>query len=179
MKKIFLSMLVLSLAVAVNAQHADKGRHGKMKGHKMEKLNLTDEQKAKIKAIREKSHADIQSVLTAEQKTQIQKMKAERKAGMEGKMKDRSGKMAAELGLTADQKTKMQNMRQEMGAQMKAIRENKSMDEAAKKAAAQKLKEEHKEKMKTVLTAEQIEKMKMMHKMHDGKRKRGNKAEKI
>lgn len=212
MKKIFLSLLVFSLAFAVSAQ--DGGghrRHGKMKGkHEMmaQKLDLTDAQQAQMKTINEdfrKQLADIkknesitvkeykdrmaklrqdhktkiQSVLTAEQKSRIEKMKMERKTQMEGRMKERGERMKTELGLTADQSAKMESMRKETGEKMKAIRDNKSMDEAAKKEQMKKLKEEQHEKMKSILTAEQLEKMKTLKKSHNGEGKHGKKGEKI
>ena len=115
MKKIILSALILSMAVAVQAQDKDHRRGGK-RGHHgqvMEKLNLSEEQKAKFKAeneafrnqvadlkknenitvtefkskmetIRKDHKSYTQNILTAEQK----KLYAELKEKREAKMKD-------------------------------------------------------------------------------------------
>ena len=214
MKKIFLSLLVLSLAVAVNAQEGHRG-HRKMKGDRigmMKDLNLSDDQKAKMKSINQdfrnqmtelkknenitvkdfkskmttlrKDHkAKMQSVLTAEQKTQIEKMKIERKSKAEGRMKEHADKLKTELGLTADQSTRLEKMRADVRTQMQAIRDNKSLDEAAKKEQMKKLRQDQKTKMESILTAEQNEKMKQLHSERKGKGKgmgrKAGKAEKI
>ena len=206
MKKIILSALVLSMAVAVSAQDSKGRRHqgheGKGKHHEkvMEKLDLTEDQKAKFKAeneafrnkvaelkknenitvkefksrmetIRKDHKTKIQGLLTTEQKAKIEKMKSEHQAKQKEHMQERGEKMSEKLGLTADQQAKMKANRENFGAKMKAIRENKSLDEAAKKEQMKSLMKEQKESMKSILTEEQIKKMEEMRKSHDGHRK--------
>ena len=211
MKKIILSALILSLAFAVQAQEGKTGRHGKGRhhGNVMEKLNLTEDQKAKMKTENEAFHkqmkeiksnetvtvadmkskteaarkahkAKVQSILTTEQKAQLEKMKSEfkgkREAGMKGRhdrMGDRSGKMAEKLNLTADQKAKMEKNREELKVKMKAIRDNSALDESAKKEKMKELMKERKESMKSILTDEQLKQLEENKKHHTDKRKVG------
>ena len=211
MKKIILSALILSLAFAVQAQEGKTDRHGKGRhhGNVMEKLNLTEDQKAKMKAENEAFHkqmkeiksnetvtvadmkskteaarkahkAKVQSILTTEQKAQLEKMKSEfkgkREAGMKGRhdrMGDRSGKMAEKLNLTADQKAKMEKNREELKVKMKAIRDNSALDESAKKEKMKELMKERKESMKSILTEEQLKQLEENKKHHTDKRKVG------
>jgi Spy/CpxP family protein refolding chaperone len=180
-----------------------KGKHEMM----AKKLELTDAQQSQMKTINEdfrkqfaelkknenitvKEYKDrmaklrqdhktrIQSVLTVEQKSRIEKMKLERKTQMKERMKDRGDRMKTELGLSADQSAKMDGLKKEMGEKMKAIRENKALDDAAKKEQLKKLKDEHQTKMKAILTPEQLEKMKTMRRSHKGEGRHG-KGEKI
>lgn len=132
MKKIITSALMLALTIgAAQAQDssARKDKHHQKKEHRMggfDKLNLTAEQKERMKAIkedyktqsealrkqdqlsvaemktrREELHKNFrtqtESVLTADQKSQLEKAKAERKAsGKEGRFGKGEGKQGKE-----------------------------------------------------------------------------------
>jgi len=205
MKKLILAGLIMSMAVTVQAQDGKHRNHDRMKHHGdvMQKLNLTDEQKAKLKTqhesfrkqmeemkknenitvkdwkskmegIRKEHKEKIQGILTAEQKTQLDKMKAERKerhdamgARVKGDrmkergehMKERGASMKEKLGLTDEQNAKLEKSRSEMKEKMKAIRENSSLDEAAKKEKIKELMKARKENLKSILTEEQLKKM--------------------
>lgn len=74
---------------------------------KLDQLNLTDEQKAKIKQIREATKQQIDAILTAEQKEQ-------RRVAREQNKKTR-------LNLTEDQKAKIKAIRQDSKAQIEAV----------------------------------------------------------
>ncbi len=110
MKKMITSALVLALTVgAAQAQNTstEKGKADRREHrmHQMKDLNLTEEQKAKMKALREEQKKELQAlkgnksatqeqrkelhkkyreqmqaILTPEQRQQMQKMKEERKA---------------------------------------------------------------------------------------------------
>ena len=178
------------MAVAtVQAQDIKHRRHGKHhQGMDMQKLNLTDDQKGKLKSIHEdfrnqmtelKKNDNItvkewktrmenlrndhktkmQGLLTNDQKAQVEKMKTERKAMHETNAKARMEKMKIKLGLNDDQVAKMKTNRTEMAEKMKAIRENKSLDEAKKKEQMKDLMKKNKEKMKSILTEEQLKKL--------------------
>jgi len=185
-----------------NMMHHGKHGHHDM-GMDMKALNLTEDQKAQFKAqrenfqkqmeelkkndnitvkeyrtrmesIRKEQHSKMQSILTAEQKTQMQKMKAEADTKREQFGKERGEKMKAALGLSADQSAKLDANRKEIGEKMRSIRENKSLSDDQKKAEMKKIMEGNKEKMKSILTEEQMKKMKEMHRGHrgDGDRKK-------
>lgn len=169
-------------------RHERKTGHHKM-GMDMQQLNLTNEQKKHLKQQRETFHSQmeelkkndgitvkesrtrmeslrkahmekIKSILTTEQKAQMEKMRVEGKAKHEEMANRRGEKMKSQLGLTDEQSAKMQNSRKEMADKMKAIRENKSITEENKKEQIKELMKAQKEQMKTILTKEQLKKMK-------------------
>lgn len=162
--------------------------HHRPGGIEFQKLNLTDAQKEQMKAQREnfrkqmdelKKNENItvkewktsmenlrkdqktkmESILTTEQKAQLEKMKSERKAIHEVDAKARIEKMKIHLGLTEEQAAKIEKNRKEMGEKMKAIRENKSLSDEKKREEMKELMKKQKENMKSVLTEEQMKKM--------------------
>lgn len=164
-----------------------KGHHS-MAGMEMQKLNLTDAQKEQFKTQREsfrnqmeelkkndnitvkewKSRMEtlkkdqktkMQSILTSDQKAQLEKMKAEHKAMNEIDAKARMEKMKIHLGLSDDQVAKMTKNRTEMAEKMKALRENDKMDSEKKKEQMHDLMKKQKEQMKSILTEEQMKKL--------------------
>jgi len=198
MKKIILSAIVLSMTMALHAQHiperkADKHRlMERQKHHRgmaMHQLNLTEEQKNKFKSQREtfrkqmedlkkndnitvrewKNKAErlrnenkttMQGIFTTEQKAHLEKMKVEGKAKHEAMIKQRGEKMKTHLGLTADQSSKLEKSRNEMGEKMKSIRENKLLNGEQRKEQMKELMKKQKENMKSILTEEQLKKLK-------------------
>jgi Spy/CpxP family protein refolding chaperone len=223
MKRIVTTAFIIALSFgAAQAQQQEgaakkeKGQHhGKhQKGEGMEKLNLSADQKARIKTINEnyrkqvadlkgqtnitvaeaksrrealhKQHkADIQAVLTAEQKAQMEGMKkdwqAKGKRGEfkkgEGSRKDSTGlgkrgdrqgmrqgkegmqKMQQELNLSADQQAKMAKLREEFKTKSESIRNNSALSQEQKKEQFKSLAQQHRDQVKNILTKEQIEKM--------------------
>jgi len=175
--------------------HAKERMHGK---REMADLNLTEEQKAKFKEIRKdqmqqmedlkkqdnitvkesrermekirKDHQEkFQSILTADQKAQIQKSKSEQRAKMADMGKKRAERMKTELGLTDEQSAKMQQNRKELGDKMKALHEDKSLSDDQKKEKMKELHKQQKENMKSILTEDQLKKLKENdHKRHEG-----------
>src|SRR5687768_1861491 len=144
MKKIVLSLLILALAAGVNAQEGVKKRdHEKSKRHHgmmTEKLNLSEDQKAKMKtlnvdfrnkmteleknenmsvkewkskkeALRNEHKAKIQGLLTADQKAQLDKMKSERKSMHKEGAKGKSERHMQK----GDSQARMEKMKTELG----------------------------------------------------------------
>ncbi|MBW4579064.1 MAG: hypothetical protein KME42_05740 [Tildeniella nuda ZEHNDER 1965/U140] len=81
-------------------------------------LNLTDDQKAQLKQIRESTRSQIESILTPEQKAQLDAAKQQRQSGQRGQ-KVRG--MWASLNLTADQKAQIKTIRQDAKQKMDAV----------------------------------------------------------
>jgi periplasmic protein CpxP/Spy len=81
---------------------------------KMEGLNLTQEQKDKMKEIRENTRTQIQGILTAEQQQQFQ-------AAMQSGQRQRRGQVFASLNLTEEQKTKIREVMQTSKQNMRAV----------------------------------------------------------
>jgi len=101
----------------------------------------------------------IQNLLTPEQKTQLEKEKLERKAKMEERSKARMDKMKTDLGLSDEQLVKLKSERAGTQEKMKAIRDDKSLDDHAKKEKARELMQKQKESMRSILTEEQLKKL--------------------
>ncbi len=163
---------------------------GKREHHDaMKQLNLTEDQKAKFKtqneemrkkldelkkndgitvkesrekmeAIRKEHKEKTQSILTTEQKAQLEKQRTEGKAKHAEMSKDRAAKMKTHLGLTDDQSAKMEKNRTEMAAKMKSLREDKTINDEQRKEKVKELMKQQKESLKSILTEEQLNKMK-------------------
>ncbi len=213
MKKIIAFTMILAIAgLSVSAQERREmkgqkhGMHNKMqsqKGDMMKDLNLTDAQKAQLKADREtykakmealrkdenitvkemkarqkaiqdEQKAKMQALLTPEQKA---KMAAER-SGMEASRKQMDGKradmMKEKLGLSNDQAEKLKAHNQEVHNKIKSIQDNQSLSMEQKKEQIKAVKEASKTQRKSILTDEQIKKMEEMKK--DGKGMKGGKG---
>ena len=219
MKRILTSALVILFTIgAAQAQPTSKE---KQKGHKQEqkmaydKLNLSADQKARMKAIREdfkkqaeelkkqdnltvaemknrrealhKNHkAQMDAILTADQKAQIAKMRSEgkqrskvgkrefngnrdtlKRAGkpMQGRGAKKGGaELAKELNLTTDQQAKMKEIRKDYKSKIESVRNDNALTQDQKKAKVQELMKQQQEQVKIILTKEQVEKMQSLRK---------------
>ncbi len=170
-------------------------------GMDMQALNLTDAQKEQMKANREQFHKQMQElkkndnitvkeyrskmeqlqkeqkagmdkILTTEQKDKMKKMREEGQAKRKEMMDKRGEKMKEKLGLTADQSAKLDKQRADMRTQMKAINENKALSDDQKKEQMKELHKKQKESLKSILTEEQLQKMKegRKHGPHNGEK---------
>ena len=93
-------------------------------------LNLTEAQKAQLKQIRESTRSQIDAILTPEQKAQLDAAKQQRQQRQLGEQRQPReqgqpgqkprGKWAT-LNLTADQKTRIQAVRQDAKQKMNAV----------------------------------------------------------
>jgi Spy/CpxP family protein refolding chaperone len=145
-----------------------------------------EDQKTKIEALRKQQHEKMQSLLTAEQKSKMASYKKDGKgkegkagaAGRKGKDgKERSGKdfagkkgdrmkggnpaeLKQKLGLSDAQAQQLKTSREQFQTKAKAIREDSKLTDEQKKAQMKVLAEQRQQSLKSVLTAEQIEKMK-------------------
>lgn len=93
-----------------------------------QKLGLTDEQKAKMQEIRRNARAEMEKVLTAEQKEQLKAAMQERRnqrsqgeGRMEGKGRGKKNNAFASLNLTEAQKTRMREIKESSKQQMEAV----------------------------------------------------------
>ncbi|HEX2608875.1 MAG TPA: hypothetical protein VHK91_15935 [Flavisolibacter sp.] len=209
-------MAFMLLAGAASAQTTEKakehkGQHGKM----MSQLNLTADQQSRFKALHEQQKKEMealkantaltadqqktkrkelhesyktqyQSILTADQKAQFEKAKADRKAHKkdwkkEGRKGDRAGKgqfgkrgadFQKELGLTPDQQERMDKVRASYKGQFESLRNDPSLAADQKKAKMKELMKSQQNKFKSILTKEQLEKMQSLRK------ERGNRTSK-
>ena len=193
-------LAVVGLSASAQERREMKGQkhgmHHGQKGDMMKDLNLTDAQKAQMKADREnykakmealkkdenitvkemkarqkaihdEQKAKMQALLTPEQKAKI----ASDRANMETKRKAMDGQraevMKEKLGLSNEQAEKLKAQNQEAHSKIKAIQDNESLTMDQKKEQMKAVKEASKAQRKNILTAEQIKKMEEMKK--DGK----------
>lgn len=206
MKRILASALMIALTIgAANAQtgKADK-KEGAKKEHRgyHQDLNLTEAQKAKMASLRAKHkaereaakgdrkelmqrhRAEMEALLTPEQKTEMQKKRAEkstafqkgkrggkegRKGGKEGNMarkggEDRRAAMAQQLSLTSDQQAKMKAAQTDFRTKMQSLRADNSLNAEQKAAKRKELAQQHQAQVKSILTKEQQEKMQQLRK---------------
>jgi Spy/CpxP family protein refolding chaperone len=183
-----------------NKEWKKKGSHGKHnRGEFAKDLNLTDAQKqqfksineeyrAKFKALRSNDNATVgdvkkqsealrkeqqekmQNILTADQKAKMQELRSKKQTGSKAKGEKRFEEMQNDLNLSNDQATKLKSQNEAFRNKMQAIRDNKTLSQEQKKEQVKALAAEHKESLKSVLTAEQLDKMKANRK-DGGKRK--------
>ncbi len=141
----------------------------------MEDLKKNDqitvrEWKTKMESLRKTHMESMKGVLTAEQKDKLAKQREELKT-RHTEMEKRTGdRMKTELNLTADQSAKLDANRKANFEQMKKIRENSSLSEDQKREQMKQLHLKQKESLKSILTKEQLEKLKEKHKGHDGRK---------
>jgi hypothetical protein len=202
MKKVIASLILVSMAVAVQAQEEKHPGHRKTRHHHrtdLQQLNLTAEQKTKLKAqqdvfrkqledlkknetitvkewktrmesIRKEHRSGIQNLLTADQKSQLEKMRAERAKRYQEGSRERMEKMKTRLGLSEEQSARLEKSRTDMGNRMKELRENKSLSDEQKKEQMKELMKQRKKQLKSILTEEQLQKLKE-RKPHDHHKK--------
>lgn len=104
----------------------------------------------------------------AEDTNKPAKPPGDHQGGPGGDMKERRAKMAEELGLSEDQKTKMGEVMKEQAEKRKALREDTTLSDEDKKAKGKALREESISKVKGILTAEQFEKWQKMQQTRRG-----------
>ena len=119
----------------------------------------TDQRKAKMKEIHEKYQGQMKSVLTPEQQNEMKSFKGHR-GDRKGVDKRGQGKEKMEsLNLSPDQKERMTKMRESYKGQFEAIKSNKSLTDEQRKEQMKALKQKQHEEMKSILTKEQAEKI--------------------
>jgi len=168
--------------MAAEEQEGGQARHeGMFAG-----LNLTDQQREKIKALHEKAMEQAQAIrndssLTEEQKRaridelhestfaqtrqiltpEQQKLLEERHERM-----GKGGGFAEGLNLSEDQKEKIKSLHEQGRAQMQAIRNDSSLTEEQKRAKIRELHRSTREQMMQLLTPEQQKELQERHRRH-------------
>ncbi len=174
--------------------------------HMMKAINLTEDQKAQMKTLKEdfktkikalesnenitvkaqrdqrfalaqQNHTAMQKILTTEQKQQMEDMKTQMMEKMEAQ---RLAGLTQKLKLTQPQQEKINAMHQKNQDAMQKIRKNESLDRTAKKTAAKKLKDSLDKDMEKILTKEQLTEWKAMSKKgprNEGHRRRMHQPE--
>lgn len=130
--------------------------------------SLTPEQRqAKMKELRRSTRAQIEPILTAEQKDKMANFAQREKAmrGGKGMGMDPARQMdqlSQQLNLTDDQKSKLQPLFEEHRKQMQSLRQDTSLTPEQKQAKAKELRQANHQQMMSVLTPEQQQKLEQM-----------------
>jgi Spy/CpxP family protein refolding chaperone len=194
MKHALTIISALLLSMALIAQPPAPHRQGKagQRGHDaMAQLDLSPEQKARMKQLNEKfrndmqtlnkeenitvkaqrdrrealvkAHkAEIEKMLTPAQKEKAQQLRTEAIAKIQRHATEHLNRMKQELNLTDVQVAALQANREKTRQQMKALLQNEKLDRTARQESLQQMKSSAMEEMKKVLTAEQQAKWEQM-----------------
>jgi len=168
-------------------------------GMEWNKLNLTQEQKDQLKAYREEYKKKLQeldknesitvkesrdrhyalrqeqkakflSVLTADQKAQLDQMKQQRQQQHEAMAAKKLDRMKVILDLTDDQVAQIKAQREEIHAKIKAIKEDQNLGREDKKEKLEAIRMENKDSFKKILTPTQLNKLDELKKDRMGRR---------
>jgi len=161
-----------------DAQKADLKKSNEALKAKMQALKNQDlpaeEKQKQMQAIKAERQANLDKILTPEQKATLEKNKAEKKEDKMEKKTEKATKVKAELGLTDEQAAKMKANAAENRTKIQEIRNNSTLTEDQKKAQIKEVMKSAKQENKEILTPEQQQKMKEMHKKREGKRRANN-----
>jgi len=142
-----------------------------------------DDARSQMEGLREAMHAEIDALLTDEQKAELEEMKADHEAEMQAFQDSSKAVMVEVLGLTAEQLTAFDQIKDDTKTAMEALREqlsNGDIDLDAFREAATVLHGDASSKLEALFTDEQIEIFKIhkalklrMKKHHGSKGKKG------
>jgi protein CpxP len=201
MKKILVGLVAFSCFIlsataqdkSVDKQDKMNGKDHHEKGMMMKQLDLTADQKEKIKISREdfrtkmitlnqdesvtlKDYRDKKyilrkeekmqflNILTPDQKTKLEQIKKDNKAKHELMAAKKIDKLKTELNLTDEQVATIKANRQAIRTKVQAIIQNDSLSRTDKKEQLMSIKDANKDSMKTILTADQYTKWQELRK---------------
>lgn len=128
-----------------------------------------EERKTRRKALHDQFRSQSEAVLTPAQKDQLSKMKTERReAGRNTKAnRDGRGRLAnrglnslpKELNLTTEQQSRISNLRFEFRSKFETLRKDNALSQDSKREKMRELTKQQFDQMKSVLTADQIQKL--------------------
>lgn len=189
-----IAIFALTATVNAQDKMGKKGHHhNHQKGMMAKQLNFSETQKAQAKTINEDSRKKMQELnknesitvkemrdrraaiqkerktkmnglLTAEQKTKMTQLKAERKVKKEAGYAKRLDKMKTNLNLTDEQVTKLKAQQAANHAKAQQIKNNESLSREQKKEQMMALKTQAKDQHNKIFTAEQLKKKEEMKK---------------
>ena len=194
MKKLISGLvMMLAIAFTVSAQDSTKHKGHRKHKTQFEKVQYTDAQKTELKTLKEgykqqheairsnsnlseaqkkeqrmelmkKRKADMDRILTADQKKQIAEGKKNGRKGEGKKSSHKLGKKKGEsrmndLGLSEAQSAKVKSINAQYREKMMQLKKNRAAEKSAQKEAFTRLRKQHREEIRQVLTAEQIQKL--------------------
>lgn len=136
---------------------------------KQESLTVKD-YREKMETLRKEQREKIQSMLTPDQKTEMQKYRDAAKLKTKTFDLKKQAKLKERLNLSDDQLAKIKKDRESTMERIKTIRENKALSDIEKKEKIKESMKDQKESMKSILTEEQLQKIKENRKRSGRKR---------
>lgn len=159
----------------------------------MQALNLTEDQKAKLKAydqsfrtqmdslrkneditvkqsrdqeyaLRQQRKANFESILTADQKAKLKELKDDRMAQHDSTMSRHLDRMKTKLGLTDEQVAQIKAQHDAIREKIIAIRDNDNLTREQKEEQLSSIKNEGKDGFKKILTPDQLNKLEELKK---------------
>jgi hypothetical protein len=150
--------LALTDAQYASIKSIDTKYNNKRDALKNDSAQTREAKGAAFKTMRTEEENEIAALLTADQKTKWDKLKAEhgekRKEHFQKISEQRDAKLKTTLGLSDDQSQKMKAVNQQFMEKFGALRKSDTKD----KAAFEKLKTDHEAAIKGILTPEQFQK---------------------
>jgi Spy/CpxP family protein refolding chaperone len=154
--------LALTDAQYASIKSIDTKYNNKRDALKNDTAQTREAKGAAFKTMRTDEENEIAALLTADQKTKWDKLKAEhgekRKEHFQKISEQREAKLKTTLGLSDDQSQKMKAVNQQFMEKFGALRKSDTKD----KAAFEKLKTDHEAAIKGILTPEQFQKWNTM-----------------
>ena len=126
-----------------------------------------DDKRAKIRSLRESTRQQFQAVLTPEQQQLIQNGRHDR-FGREGFGAGRGPR--ADLGLTADQRSQLEAIHKSTRNQVSAIRNDATLSSEQKEAKLKSIFQNSHQQVSAILTPEQQQKLQQRHQGGPGRR---------
>ena len=122
--------------------------------------------KSQMSALHKDHRAQIQALLTTEQKDQLAKMKQGRMEKAKSHAVARAKKMKTKLGLTDTQASQLKDIRTATMAKIKSIHADNALSQEQRREQIKSLVMQQKDQLKTILTADQLEQLQQMKSQH-------------
>lgn len=116
--------------------------------------------KTKTAELKKEQREKAQSILTTDQKSQIANNKDGKEGMRNGRRNGGAEKWQSKMNLTQEQSARLKESRTAMQSKIKAIKSDNTLTDEQKKEQVKALSKQQKESLKSILTPEQMEKMK-------------------
>lgn len=138
----------------------------KITGIREDKSLSPQDKKSRIMEIRKDAREQMKQVLTPDQQKKLAELR--KNAGPGARMRRGWARMAKQLGLTEDQKAQIKSIREDARTQIKAIRENNALSPQERKSQVMVVRKAAREKVKQILTPEQLDKIEQFRAQRKG-----------
>jgi hypothetical protein len=137
--------------------------------YKQDNITLR-EYKSQLLALQKDKKSKLQSLMTPDQKSEMEKWKKHASEEMQVKAAANLERMKIHLNLSDDQTAKIKSQQTEFHSQMQAIHQNDNLLPYQKKDQMKALMAKRQDAMKSVLTPEQFSQFEKMHRQRFGER---------